>query len=103
MHSFNTSETGKLSITSSVSNGTTSFCLSSDITHTNGNLLEFGNNTGVVASIQYAGSFKTTSPNSGVAQAFKVGSRVTGAFVISTGNYVQFELNGEVLKLALVN
>lgn len=71
-------------------------------THTSGNLLELSNNSTNKFTVNYDGAIKTGDP-SGAAVDWKLGNKITGATVsLVTTNYVEVNINGSVVKLAIV-
>jgi len=49
-----------------------------------------------------SGTIKTGAPTGGTAQTWKLGSTISQAVELDTGNYVEVEINGIPLQLALV-
>lgn len=66
-----------------------------------GSVVSFGNSPNEV-SINGKGEIKTAAPTGGTAQPFKVGSVIAATVQLVTDKYVQVEIGGQVVKLAVV-
>lgn len=66
-----------------------------------GRVAVFGNGANEV-SVTGLGAVKTAAPDGGTAQPFKIGSVIAGTVQLVTDAYVQVEIGGQIVKLAVV-
>ena len=85
-----------------IADGLTPYVFDTSFTHISGNLLTVANNTTNKFSVDFDGAITTGDPGAGTA-GWKLGTKVTGATVsLVTTNYVEVNIGGSIVKLAIV-
>ena len=93
---------GYTALSPGTSDGNTPYYMDTSITHASGRLLEIANNSTNKFTVSFDGAI-TTGDSGGGAGAWKLGTRVTGVSVaLVITNYVEVNINGTVVKLAIV-